>query len=523
MEISTLPQAVIAAARRFGSAPAIVVGEERLSFAELKQGVLRGAAAFLSAGLEPGDRVAIWAPNSAEWIVACLSVQSAGGVVVTMNTRLKGLEAQYILNKTRARFLLTVGDFLGQDYRALIDGLDLPHLERTVTLDGDWTAFTATGEDLERARAAMTAVKGGDPADILFTSGTTGHPKGVVSGHAQSVQAFTCWADCAGLVQGDRYLIVNPFFHTFGYKAGWLACLLKGATAYPVATFDPAQVAELIQSEAVTVLPGPPTIFQQLLAVRAESGADLSSLRVAVTGAASVAPSLVQRMQDELGIRTVLTAYGLTESSGMVTMSKMDDGVDRIANSCGKPIPGVEVRCVDRLGRDVEPGREGEIWVRGFNVMAGYFEDADATAAAIDADGWLHTGDIGCFDADGYLRVTDRMKDMYISGGFNCYPAEIERIMAAHPAIAQVAVIGTPDERLGESGKAFIVLRKDASVSAEEMRLWCRANMANYKTPRAFEFLDALPLNPAGKVQKFLLEGAVAKADAPVQEARHVG
>lgn len=517
MSVATLPQAVIAAAARFGEALAIV-DDERLTFAQLEQRVLHGAAALIETGLNPGDRVAIWAPNSAEWIVACLSVQSACGVVVTMNTRLKGQEAQYILNKTRARVLLTVGDFLGQDYRTLLDALDLPHLERTLTLDGDWNTFAATGQDLARARAAMLAVKGEDPADILFTSGTTGHPKGVVSGHAQSVQAFTSWADCAGLGEGDRYLIVNPFFHTFGYKAGWLACLLKGATAYPMATFDPVRVVELIEAEGITVLPGPPTIFQQMLASSAETGVTLSSIRVAVTGAASVAPSLVQRMQDELGIRNVLTAYGLTESSGMVTMSQMGDGVERIANSCGKPIPGVEVMCVDRLGEPVATGREGEIWVRGFNVMAGYFEDPHATAEAVDADGWLHTGDIGCFDADGYLRVTDRMKDMFITGGFNCYPAEIERILSAHPAIAQVAVIGTPDERMGEIGKAFIVLRSGAEANAEEIRQWCRANMANYKVPRAFAFIDALPVNPAGKVQKFLL------AAMPSEEGlRHVG
>ncbi|MDI1328516.1 MAG: FadD3 family acyl-CoA ligase [Brevundimonas sp.] len=504
MSVSTLPQAVIDAAARFGDALAIV-DRERLTFAQLEQRVLHGAAALIEAGLTPGDRAAIWAPNSAEWIVACLSVQSAGGVVVTMNTRMKGLEAQYILNKTRARILLTVGDFLGQDYRTLLDGLDLPHLERVLTLDGDWNAFAATGRCLDRARAAMLAVGGDDPADILFTSGTTGHPKGVVSGHAQSVQAFTCWAHCAGLTEGDRYLIVNPFFHTFGYKAGWLACLLKGATAYPMATFDPARVVDLVEGEGITVLPGPPTIFQQLLTSSAKTGVTLSSIRVAVTGAASVAPSLVKRMQDELGIRNVLTAYGLTESSGMVTMSQMGDGVERIATSCGRPIPGVEVKCVNRLGESVAPGREGEIWVRGFNVMAGYFEDPEATAEAVDAQGWLHTGDIGCFDADGYLRVTDRMKDMYISGGFNCYPAEIERILSAHPAIAQVAVIGTPDERLGEIGKAFIVLRAGAEATAEEICQWCRANMANYKAPRAFELVEALPVNAAGKVQKFLL------------------
>lgn len=516
--ILSLPQAVMDAAVRFGDAPAIVVNDQRLSFSELERRVVQAAAALIEVGLAPGDRVALWAPNSAEWILACLAVQSAGGVVVTMNTRMKGMEAQYILNKTRARILLTAGSFLGQNYRDLLKDVDLPHLERTLTLDEDWAEFSAGGVALDRARAVMRRVAGGDPADILFTSGTTGQPKGVVSSHAQSVQAFACWADCAGLTEGDRYLIVNPFFHTFGYKAGWLACLLKGATAYPVAVFDPVQVANLVQTEQITVLPGPPTIFQQLLAAKAETGADLSSLRVAVTGAASVAPTLVRRMQDELGIRNVLTAYGLTESSGMVTMSRIGDGVDRIANTCGRPIPGVEVRCVDKLGRDVRSGRAGEVWVRGFNVMAGYFEDPEATAAAIDADGWLRTGDVGCFDADGYLKITDRMKDMYISGGFNCYPAEIERIMAAHPAIAQVAVIGVPDERLGEIGKAFVVLRKGSAANADELRQWCRANMANYKTPRAFEFIDALPLNPAGKVQKFLLDAT------PTQEGlRHVG
>ncbi len=504
MTVNTLPAAVIHAAARFGDAPAII-DSETLSFAALEQRVAQGAAAFIEAGLVSGDRVAIWAPNSTAWIVSCLAVQSVGGVVVTMNTRLKGLEAQYILNKTRARFLLTVGNFLDQDYRTLLHGLDLPHLERTLTLDGEWAGFVAGGKDLERGRAAMAAVSGDDASDILFTSGTTGHPKGVVSRHAQSVQAFDAWADCAGLQAGDRYLIVNPFFHTFGYKAGWLACLLKGATAYPVATFDPAQVFDLIESEAITVLPGPPTIFQQLLATSAETGRKLSSLRVAVTGAASVAPSLVMRMQDELGIRNVLTAYGLTESSGMVTMTQLDDGVERISQTCGKPIPGVEVKCVDRLGVSVPTDRQGEIWVRGFNVMAGYFEDEAATAEAIDAEGWLHTGDIGCFDADGYLRVTDRMKDMFITGGFNCYPAEIERILMAHPAIAQVAVVGVPDERMGEIGKAFVVLRAGTSANAEEIRQWARANMANYKVPRSIEIVQALPLNPAGKVQKFLL------------------
>ena len=338
-----------------------------------------------------------------------------------------------------------------------------------------------------------------------------GQPKGVLSSHAQNVRVFRTWSEFVGLREGDRYLGVNPFFHSFGYKAGWLACLLQGATIYPLAVFDASRALDCIERERISVLPGPPTIYQSLLAHDSLARRDLSSLRLAVTGAASVPPALITRLRTELKFKSVLTAYGLTESTGVVTVCPHDADDATVATRCGVAIPGVEVRCADLSGRAVPTGEAGEVQVRGYNVMLGYFEDPAATAEAIDAEGWLHTGDVGVLDARGYLRITDRMKDVFIVGGFNCYPAEIERLLSEHAAVGQVAVIGIPDERLGEVGKAFVVLRPGQSASAEELLAWSRANMANYKVPRQFQIVTQLPVNAAGKVQKFSLREGDAR------------
>ena len=346
---------------------------------------------------------------------------------------------------------------------------------------------------------------GNDVSDILFTSGTTGQPKGVVAKHDQTIRVFRVWAERVGLREDDRYLIINPFFHTFGYKAGWLACLLTGATAYPMATLDVRNAAALIERERITILPGPPTLFISLLqdaALSRDRWAQLQSLRVAVTGAASVAPEMITRMRIDLGIGMVLTGYGLTESCGVVTMSHASDDAETVAHSCGTAIPGVELRISGRGDAAAEPGQIGEVLVRGYNVMKGYFDDLEATRTAIDEAGWLHTGDIGYLDARGYLRITDRLKDMYISGGFNCYPAEIERAMAAHPDVAQVAVIGVPDDRLGEVGMAFVVPKTGASPDVDQLAAWARETMANYKVPRAIKLMETLPVNASGKVLK---------------------
>lgn len=510
----TIPRLVDDGAIRFGEAEALVDGETRLSFAALAEAVDRYARGCLADGVGPGERVAIWAPNCAEWMLAALGALRAGAVLVPMNTRFKGAEASYLLRASGATTLFTVRGFLGVDYPALLTGEDVGDLHRTVLLrdeggaerDGvvGLAAYLGAGERIDPAEAARRAAGIGpdDVSDVIFTSGTTGYPKGAATTHAQSLRTFGAWASIVGLAAGDRYLVVNPFFHTFGYKAGILACLMAGATVVPEAVFDAAKVMERIPAERITVLPGPPTLYQTLLADRRVGEYDLSSLRLGVTGAAVVPVELVHAMRDELGFSTVLTAYGLTESCGTVTMCRRSDPPDVIAGTSGRAIPGLEVDVVVD-GSSVGVGEPGEIVVRGYTVMSGYWGDDEATAATIDAVGWLHTGDVGVMDADGNITVTDRLKDMFVVGGFNAYPAEIEAMLRTHDGVAQVAVIGVPDDRMGEVGCAYIVPTPDVDDTlARRLMLWARDTMANYKVPRQVVLVDALPLNAGGKVLK---------------------
>jgi acyl-CoA synthetase (AMP-forming)/AMP-acid ligase II len=506
----TIPRTLRRAAERFGDALALDDEGFQLSFRELAERVEEASRAFLAAGLRHGDCAAIWAPNVWEWLVAAFGIQTIGGVLVGLNTRYKAGEAGYILRKSRARVLCTMGEFLGTNYADALDAEELPDLEHVVVFRGSshtgrpWGEFVRSGEAVPvlEARKRAEAVTPDDLSDLGFTSGTTGNPKGVMTAHGQNLQVFDTWSRGVGLREGDRYLIVGPFFHTFGYKAGWLACLIRGAAAIPHQVFDAGRVMERIERERIHVLPGAPTIYQSMLAHPEFGKYDLSSLRLAVTGAAPVPVDLVKRMRSELGFESVVTAYGLTESCGTVTMCLPDDDPETISRTAGRALPETEVRCVDADGKEVPRGSEGEIWVRGYNVMRGYFDDAAETAKTVDADGWLHTGDVGVMDERGYLRITDRIKDMFICGGFNCYPAEIENLIFQHPGVAQVAVIGIPDERMGEVGMAFVVPRPDAKLEPDALIAWCREKMANYKAPRRIEIVSALPTNASGKVLK---------------------
>ncbi len=328
----------------------------------------------------------------------------------------------------------------------------------------------------------------------MFTSGTTGRSKGAVTSHERTLGVARAWAECAGLTARDRYLIVNPFFHTFGYKAGILACLLSGAALVPQAVFDAGQAMRLIEAERITVLPGAPTAYVSILDDPARGSFDLSSLRLAVTGAADVPVALVERMRRELGFEVVLTAYGLTEAV-VATMCRPGDAADLVAATSGRAAAGFEVRI----------GPSDEILLRGPNLMLGYLDDPAATASAIDGDGWLHTGDAGRLDAGGYLAITGRIKDMYICGGFNVYPAEVEQVLARLDGVAESAVIGVPDPRLGEVGRAFLVPRPGHALAEADVLAFCRERLANYKVPRRVVFRDALPRNPSGKVLKRVL------------------
>ncbi len=499
----TTPSVLDQMARELPDNDALITDDRSFTFAELRDEVRRTAAAMIGRGIAPRDRVAIWSPNTWHWVVACLAVHYAGAVMVPLNTRYTAAEAGDILARTHAPLLIAMGRFLGNDRVADLDRAALPALEHVVRVpldadDGTWDEFLAGPQaPMSEVDARAAAVRPDDVSDILFTSGTTGRSKGVLCAHRQSLSAPAAWAACGEITSADRYLCINPFFHNFGYKAGILACLQTGATLIPQLTFDPEQAMRIVQERRITVLPGPPTIYQTLLDHPARGAFDLSSLRFAVTGAAIVPVVLIERMQSELDIDIVLTAYGLTEASGFGTMCRADDDAVTVATTCGRPIADFELR----IESPDETGA-GEVLLRGPNVMLGYVDDPQATAETIDADGWLHTGDVGTVDAAGNLRITDRLKDMYICGGFNVYPAEIEQVLARLEGVADVAVIGVPDERLGEVGKAFIVCRPDADLDEASVIDYTRAHLANFKAPRSVAFLPVLPRNPGGKVVK---------------------
>ncbi len=503
----TTPAVLARIARELPGHNALVSPDRILTFADLHREVRRAAAAMIGLGVGPGDRVAIWSPNTWHWVVACLASHYAGATMVPLNTRYTASEATDILARTGAPLLIAMGRFLGADKVADLDRGALPELRYIVRVpidvdDGSWDDFVAAGSDGAAADARAAAVRPDDVSDILFTSGTTGRSKGVRCAHRQSLAGSAAWAACGKVTSDDRYLGINPFFHNFGYKAGILACLQTGATLFPQLTFDPSAAMRAVAEHRITVLPGPPTIYQTLLDHPARSEHDLTSLRFAVTGAASVPVVLIERMQSELDIDVVLTAYGLTESNGFGTMCRTDDDAITVATTCGRPIADFELR----INSD-EGGETGEVLLRGPNVMLGYLDDPQATADAVDRDGWLHTGDIGQLDAAGNLQITDRLKDMYICGGFNVYPAEVEQVLARLDGVLDVAVIGVPDERLGEVGRAYLVIRSDLDLTEQAVIGHARRYLANFKTPRTVRFVDTLPRNAGGKVVKPILRG----------------
>jgi acyl-CoA synthetase (AMP-forming)/AMP-acid ligase II len=506
----TIPELLEGTAARLADTPAVIDGDTTVSYAELLEASRTFAAALVARGARTGERVSIWMPNSWRWIVAVLGIWQAGGVLVPINTRFKGAEAADILARAGVRLLVTVTDFLDTDYVAMLDGADLPELADIVVAHGPVTGTGVVWDDFVSAATSDAVVEAADrrksltpdsPSDILFTSGTTGKAKGVVQTHSRTLCVASDWVAMTGLTAGDRYLMVNPYFHMFGLKAGILASITAGATMYPESVFDVDRVLSRVASERITVLPGAPTIYQAILDHPDREKYDLSTLRVAVTGSADIPVSLIRRVYDELPFQVVVSGYGLTEA-GTASGTGPEDGPEEVATTVGRARPGFEIRLVDPGGNAVGLGEAGEILLRGPSVMSHYLDDPKATAAALSEDGWLRTGDIGALDPDGLLRIVGRAKDMFIVGGFNAYPAEIENLMLAHPAIRSVAVIGIPDARLGEVGMAFVVLEDGADTTEEEIIAWCRDHMANYKAPRRVDFLDALPLNATGKVVK---------------------
>ena len=507
---ATLPVVVQEAAARFGNRLAIVDGETAISFGRLLELVRETARGYAGLGLRAGERVAVWAPNTWRWQVAALAISYAGGTLVPLNTRYTGHEVVDVLRRVDATLVVVADGFLDRhqvrelEVAAAEAGVPLPTVVRLAD-HGDvvaaWPELPADGPEVdvdERARA----VSPDDVADILFTSGTTGRSKGACSAHRQTVSVARTWGELGEVTEGDRYLVVNPFFHSFGYKAGIVVSLVTGATIVPMPVFDASRTMQLVEEHRITVLPGAPAIYQALLEAPDRDAHDLSSLRFAVTGAAVVPVALVERMQSELSFDLVLTAFGMTECV-VGTMCRRGDPPELVAGTCGRVVPGLELRVARPDSNDpLPPGEEGEVLFRGDTVMLGYLDDPDATAEAIDCVGWLRTGDIGRLDEQGYLTITDRLKDVFFVGGFNVYPAEIEQVLARLDGVVESAVVGVPDERLGGVGKAFVVRRTGATLDADDVKAFLKERVANFKVPREVEFVDSLPRNLAGKILK---------------------
>ena len=518
-------------AGRHGDRVAVVDGDRQVTYSELLRLSRSLAKALIASGVKRGDLVACWAPNSLRWVVLTHAVWLAGATIVPISSRLKILEAGPLLERSGAPILFTVGECAGTRF---VDSLRtsygpaegdillarLPSLRHLVRLDLDratreagtgFDDFLAFGAGIDDATldAAIAAIAPDDISEVIFTSGTTGAPKGVQLTHGQLMRAYWDWSGIGGLTATDAYLVITPFSHGFGLNAGIIASALRGMCMVLLDIFEPARALALIREHKISVMGGPPNLFARLMDEPGVAENPPTSLRVAFVGAASVPVEILRRIGAGLGVRRVINAYGLMEAC-VVSMTRADDEQEVIATTTGRVLPGVEVRVVDDDSRDVPAGQTGEILVRGYGIMPGYWRDEAQTRASLTADGWFHTGDIGMRDEGGNIRIVDRKKDMFICGGFNAYPAEIEDLLLKMGGLATVSVVGVPDQRQGEVGVAFVVPARGTALEPQTVVAWAKENLAGYKVPRRVFVRDSLPLNGNGKVMKDVLRREAA-------------
>ena len=469
-------------------------------------------AAFALAGrFEPGERVAVWAPNIPEWVVLEFALGLAGLTLVTVNPAYRPAELRYVLDQSGAAGIFLVPEFRSP-MATYLDEVrsELPNLRETVFFT-DWSEFL----DSATSDATLPGVGPDDVAQIQYTSGTTGFPKGAELHHRGLTNNARFYGARTGF--GDGAVLVNPMpmFHTAGCGMGVLGAAQHRATHVPVIAFDPALTLELVETEKASAIVGVPTMWIAMLEHPDFAIRDLSSLRVGVSGGSPVPAQLVRRIEHELGFPMTIV-FGTTECSPLLTQTRPDDDADDRAETLGQPFPQTDVMvCDPDSGEPVTVGDRGELCARGYLVMHGYHRDPDVTAAAIDTDGWYHTGDLASMDSRGYLRIEGRLKDMIIRGGENIYPKEIEDCLFDHPAIAEAAVVGLPDDTWGEVVAAFIRRAPDSSVSPEELHAWCRGRLAPYKTPTRWQFVEAFPLTPSGKIQKYVLRASLSSEPTP--------
>lgn len=509
-----------AAARRWADCDALIVRHQKVrwTYAELKRKVDDFAAGLLALGLAPGDRVGIWSPNNAEWVITQLATAKAGLILVNINPAYRLAEADYALNKVACTALVTASQFKTSDYVGMLDQLRaegrLPHLETIIRIGGaasgmlgfDDVPGLAGPEHHERLARIGDELQFDEPINIQFTSGTTGYPKGATLTHHNILNNGFFIGETMKLTEKDRICIPVPLYHCFGMVLGNLACITHGsAMIYPGEGFDPLAVLETVAAERCTGLYGVPTMFIAELGHADFKKFDLSSLRTGIMAGSPCPIEVMKRVVSEMHMEDVTICYGMTETSPVSFQTSPDDPLEKRVGSVGRIHPHVEVKIVDADGRIVPPGETGELCTRGYSVMRGYWDDAERTDEAIDAARWMHTGDLAKLDEEGYCNIVGRIKDMVIRGGENIYPREIEEFLYKHPKVQDVQVIGVPDPKYGEELCAWIRLKTDVVCTEEEIRGFCQGQIAHYKIPRYVKFVDAFPMTVTGKIQKYLM------------------
>ena len=543
----TLGGHFVRAAARWADREALVSVHQgvRWTYAELALRVERFAAGLLAAGMEPGDRLGIWAPNCAEWTTAQLAAHRIGLVLVNVNPAYRTAELEYALDKVECKGLVAAVAFKSSRYLEMLAGLApeladsapgalrserLPHLRLVVSIgESDLPGVRSFAEVMaegaarggEAVRRAAAGLQFDEPANIQFTSGTTGAPKGATLTHHNILNNGFFVGESLRMTERDRVCIPVPLYHCFGMVMGNLACIAHGAAmVYPGAAFDPEAVLAAVQAERCTALYGVPTMFIAELDHPGFSAFDVGSLRTGIMAGSPCPMEVMKRVVDEMRMSEVTIAYGMTETSPVSFMTSIGDDLERRVSTVGRVHPHVEVKIVDRAGALVRPGESGELCTRGYSVMRGYWNDAERTAEAVDAAGWMHTGDLATLDEQGYARIVGRIKDMVIRGGENVYPREVEEYLYRHPKIADVQVIGVPDRRYGEELCAWVRLRDGETATEDEIRSFCEGRIAHFKIPRYVRFVDGFPMTVTGKVRKFVMRAETVKALGLEAESR---
>lgn len=533
MEI-TMGQLLDMQAERYPNHEAVVYPFEnvRWTYSEFCDRVNRIARGLIRIGVKKGQHVAVWATNVPEWLLAQFALAKVGAVLVTVNTNYKIFELEYLLRQSDSTTLIMTRGFKDLDYVQIINQLcpelkdcepgqlnssKLPYLKNVIYIGNESYSGMYNFNDLyrfaedvppERLKQVEESLSPHDVVNMQYTSGTTGFPKGVMLTHYNIINNGAAVADCMKLTYKDRLCIPVPFFHCFGCVLGVMACVTKGATMVPLDHFNPIKVMEAVQAEKCTALHGVPTMFISILENSRFKEFDFSSLRTGIMAGAPCPINVMRRVIDEMNMKEITIAYGLTEASPVITQTRVDDPIELRVSTVGRPLPGVEVRIVDpETGMDVPPGVQGELLARGYGIMKGYYKMEEATAAAIDSEGWLHTGDMAVMDENGYCKITGRIKDMIIRGGENIYPREIEEFLYTHPAVKDVQVVGVPDEKYGEEVMAYIILKDnlESYPTEEEIIEFVRNGLSRFKCPKYVRFVDSYPMTANGKVQKYKL------------------